>query len=44
MNTLGSEVPAGMITPSSTPSYLTTIWAALFDEYVDELILSIEVR
>ena len=29
--------------PSSTPSYSTRIWAALVDESVDELVLSIEV-
>ena len=30
--------------PASTPSNSTTIWAALDDESVDELVLSIEVR
>ena len=29
--------------PASTPSYSTTIWAALNDESVDELVLSVEV-
>ena len=29
--------------PSSTPSYSTTIWAALADESVDDLVLSLEV-
>ena len=29
--------------PASTPSNSTTIWAALVDESVDELVLSLEV-
>ena len=44
MNTLGSEFSAGITTPSSTQSYSTTIWVTLVDEFVDELVLSIEVR
>ena len=43
MNTLGSELPVRITTPSLNPSYSTTIGAALVDESVDELVLSIEV-
>ena len=43
MNTLGSKLPVEITTPSSTPSYSTTIGATLVDESVDELLLSIKV-